>query len=176
MHGEGQNHNPNKNRIAWNKGLTKELDIRIKNYSQSIKNSWFPRGAVLLSSAQLSENAKRQGFGGYRENAGRSKKYKVFDTFGNSVTLQSSFELNCSEILAELSISWIRPKALKYDDKKYFADFYLPDFDIWLDPKNDFKAVQDIEKILAVIKQNNIKLFVLSESQITKSYIASLIQ
>lgn len=112
--------------------------------------------------------------GGYRPNAGRSKKFKVLDTYGNVVTLQSSYELNVFEILCELGIEWIRPRALKYDNKNYFADFYLPVYDIWLDPKNEFKAKQDVEKIEKVIKQNDIKLYVLLKHHITKSFISSL--
>lgn len=112
--------------------------------------------------------------GGYRANAGRSKKYKVYDSYGNLVTLQSSFELKCSDILNDLNIKWVRPKALIYDGKKYFADFYLPELNIWLDPKNNYKAKLDAEKIAKVKQQNNIKLYVVLEHQLTKNFIGSL--
>lgn len=165
----------NGSRSSWNKGLIKSTDPRVNKNAKSIARTWKPKGAILLTSLQLSENAKRNNFGGYRQNAGRSKKFKVLDTFGNSVTLQSSYELAVFEILCELGVSWIRPRAIKYDDKKYFADFYLPDFDVWLDPKNDFKAEQDEIKIKKVIEQNRIKLFVLLKHQINKDYIARII-
>lgn len=113
--------------------------------------------------------------GGYRENAGRSKKYRVLDSFGKETVLQSSYELKCSEILNELSISWYRPKAMKYSGKNYFADFYLPDFDIYLDPKNDYKAKCDAEKIASVIDQNKVKLYVLLLEQLTPEYIIELV-
>ena len=138
----------NAGRVGWNKGQRLKPDLRNPEFIGKI--------------------------GGYRPNAGRSKKFKVIDSFGNEVVLQSSFELKCSEILNELKILWIRPKAIKYDGRNYFADFYLPELDIWLDPKNNFKAKQDKEKIEKVIEQNNIKLFVLLEHQITKEYIGSL--
>ena len=80
------------------------------------------------------------------------------------------------EILCELGVEWVRPKALKYDGKNYFADFYLPTYDIWLDPKNDFKAKQDAGKIHKVIEQNSVNVFVLLKQQITKEYIASLVK
>lgn len=114
--------------------------------------------------------------GGYRPNAGRSKKFKVYDSFGNRVTLQSTYENVVFEILCELGIRWIRPKALKYGERNYFADFYLVDIDLWLDPKNDFKFKQDAEKIRKVIEQNNIRLVVLKKEQLTKDYIAHLAQ
>lgn len=112
--------------------------------------------------------------GGYRENAGRSKKFKVIDSFGKETTLQSTYELRCSEILNDLGFKWFRPKALKYDGRNYFADFYLPDHDIWLDPKNDYKAKQDVEKIKRVIQQNNVKLYVILDHQLSEEYIRRL--
>ena len=65
-----------------------------------------------------------------------------------------------------MSINWVRPKALKYDGRNYFADFYLPDYDLWLDPKNNYKALLDAEKIQKVIEQNNVKLFILLDLSI----------
>ena len=136
---------------AWNKGLKTKPDLRNPD---------------LIGK-----------HGGYRQNAGRSKKFKVFDSFGTETILQSTYELECSKVLDELGIKWIRPKMLKYDEtRRYFADFYLPDFDIWLDPKNDFKAKQDEEKIHKVIEQNNVKLYVLLSDQINVDYIARLVQ
>jgi hypothetical protein len=171
--------NPNriyrKTNYSWNKGLTKETDSRIKQLSESLKGK--PLGGCFAwSSEKRSIEAKRRGFGGYNENAGRSKKFRVLDSFGKDVVLQSSYELDCSVLLNEMNIKWIRPKALKYDTKRnYFADFYLVDYNVWLDPKNDFKAKQDEEKIQKVKEQNGIKLFVLTKSQITVEYIQSLL-
>lgn len=114
--------------------------------------------------------------GGYRPNAGRSKKFKVVDSFGKETVLQSSYELKCSEILNEMGIKWVRPKALKYDNKNYFADFYLPNNDVYLDPKNSYKAKLDQDKIQKVIEQNNVKVYIILEENLTKEYIASITQ
>ena len=122
-----------------------------------------------------SQQAKSQGLGGYREKSGRSKKFKVTDSFGCSVLLQSSYELLCSQLLDSLNIRWIRPKSIIYDDnRRYFADFYLVDYAIYLDPKNPYKAKCDQEKIDKVISQNNIKLFVLLLEDITEDHIKQL--
>lgn len=159
--------NPNrkdrKSRVAWNKGLTGDL--------RCSRSHMLGKPHTSETKERLSKVAKNRGFGGYRANAGRSQKYKVLDSYGKEVTLQSSYELRCSVILNELNISWIRPKALKYDGRNYFADFYLPDYDIWLDPKNAYKAKQDEEKIRKVIEQNGIKLIVLLDDQLTKDSI-----
>lgn len=113
--------------------------------------------------------------GGYRENAGRSKKYRVLDTYGTETVLQSSYELICSQILNTLNIAWVRPKYLKYDNRKYFADFYLTEYDIYLDPKNNYKAKLDFDKIEKVIQQNNVRVYVLRKEHLTEEYIKMLV-
>lgn len=140
----------NQGRVAWNRGNRSKPDLRDPQFI-----------------------GKR---GGYRPNAGRSKKFKVFDSFGKETILQSTYELTCSQLLDEMSIKWVRPKALKYSGKNYFADFYLTDYDIYLDPKNDYKAKVDAEKIQKVVEENSVKLFVLLQTQITKEYIGFVIQ
>lgn len=164
---------------AWNTGLT-NADSRVAKRAKTWSNNYAagliaPGGCIKPEwhTSEAGKAAKSKG-GGYRENAGRSKKFKVLDSFGKETTLQSSYEFECSKILDSLGIKWIRPKALKYDGRNYFADFYLPELKIWLDPKNDYKAKLDAEKIRKVIDQNMVKLFVLSKEQLTKEYISRL--
>lgn len=156
-------------RTAWNKGLSAKTDERIAKHAEQVSKTR-KENPVNLTQEQkdhLSVIAKAKGFGGYRENAGRSKKFRVLDSYGKETVLQSTYELKCSEILNELGIEWVRPKALKYDNKNYFADFYLPKIDLYLDPKNSYKARLDLEKINKVIEQNNVKVVVLLEEQLT---------
>lgn len=154
--------------VAWNKGLTKETNDSLAKTSATMKRLGYGGWPKTASS-----NGGKAG-GGYRENAGRSKKFKVPDSFGKEVCLQSTFELKCSQLLNELKIQWIRPSALKYDGKNYFPDFYLPDFDLYLDPKNSYKAKLDTIKIEKVRQQNNVKVFILLEEHLTIDYIKSL--
>ena len=178
--------NPKRNYVSyttgktgWNKGLTKDTDERVKKYSSSLKtryhNDLKPHGCAIWSTEQRSLEAKQQGFGGYRENAGRSKKFRVMDSYGKETVLQSSYELKCSEILNELGVKWIRPKALKYNGKNYYADFYLTEYGIYLDPKNSYKATLDYEKINAVQEQNNVKVYILLEEHLTTEYITGIL-
>ena len=153
-------------RTAWNKGLIGD--------SRCARKGIVGHPHSNETKALLSALAKERGFGGYRENAGKSKKYKVLDSFGNQATLQSSYELKCSEILNDLNIKWLRPKALKYNGRNYFADFYLPDFDIYLDPKNNYKAKLDAEKIQLVQDQNNVRVYILLKDQLTPEYLKCL--
>lgn len=157
-------------KTAWNKGLNKETSTSLAKTSETMKK----RGHGGWSKEASSKGGKAGG--GYRENAGRSKKYKVIDSFGNPATLQSSYEYRCFELLTEMGIRWIRPKALKYNGRNYFADFYLTDYDVYLDPKNNYKAKLDSEKIRLTQEQNQVKIYVILEKDLSKEHIAWLAQ
>jgi len=163
-------------KTAWNKGLSKETDTRVKNNGEKISKTLKSKSTVLTQEQKnhLSKIAKARGFCGYQPKAGISKKFYVPDSFGKITCLQSTYELRCSKILDTLNIKWIRPSALKYDGKNYFADFYLPDFDLYLDPKNKYKARLDMLKIEKVKQQNNVKVFVLLDKDLTIEHIQSL--
>lgn len=88
------------------------------------------------------------------------------------VWLESSYEKIVAKDLDLNNIRWIRPKYLKWIDSKneshkYFPDFYLIDFNIFLDPKNDFIILRDQDKIDRVINQNKVKLFLLRKSELS---------
>lgn len=65
--------------------------------------------------------------------------------------LESSWEVKVAEKLDQLKIKWIRPKPLKWVDNNktryYFPDFYLPDYNLYLDPKNPYCMDKDIKKM-----------------------------
>lgn len=57
------------------------------------------------------------------------------------ILLDSSWELALAVRLDDLGIVWTRPAPLKWIDAggtvhNYFPDFYLPEYDLYLDPKN----------------------------------------
>lgn len=57
------------------------------------------------------------------------------------ILLDSSWELELAKCLDELEIKWVRPDPIHWVDKEgvthnYFPDFYLEDYDLFLDPKN----------------------------------------
>ena len=57
------------------------------------------------------------------------------------ILLDSSWELELAKRLDELEIKWVRPDPIHWVDKEgvthnYFPDFYLEDYDLFLDPKN----------------------------------------
>lgn len=76
-------------------------------------------------------------------NKGKKQVYK-------NITMDSSWEVEVAKYLDKLKIIWVRPNwALDWvdstcKDRKYFPDFYLIDYDIYLDPKN--KHCQKLQK------------------------------
>lgn len=50
----------------------------------------------------------------------------------------------------------------------YYADFYLPDYDMYLDPKNSYYIVKHTDKIKAVTSQNNVMVKIIPLSLIKK--------
>ncbi|MEE9215428.1 MAG: hypothetical protein V3U54_11680 [Thermodesulfobacteriota bacterium] len=95
------------------------------------------------------------------------------------ISLDSSFELIVAKELDKHGISWTRPKFLIWMDnrqkRRYFPDFYLPDFDVYLDPKNDYLIKKDKRKLQLVRKYNKVKVLVLSESNLTWDKIQKVI-
>jgi hypothetical protein len=101
---------------------------------------------------------------------GSRKPVWFYNPYENrEVLLDSSWEVATAELLIAKNIEWIRPPFIKWQDKfgktrRYFPDFYLPAYDVYLDPKNPYCLSLDDEKILAIKKQ--VKLIVGSLEEI----------
>ena len=94
------------------------------------------------------------------------------------VHLDSSYESKVARSLDSNNIVWIRPKALKYKDglqiRNYLPDFYLPDYNVYLDPKNDWLISKDKQKISLVSEQNNVIILILNKNQLVWQEIQKL--
>jgi hypothetical protein len=83
-----------------------------------------------------------------------TRPYKTID--GTIVLLDSSWEEALAKRLDKIKVKWIRPKVpIKWKDthknvRNYFPDFYLPDYNLYLDPKNPAAYNNQIEKINAL--------------------------
>lgn len=79
------------------------------------------------------------------------------------IWLDSSWEYELAKRLDELEIRWERPKPIIWIDNNgiqhnYFPDFYLLDYDLFLDPKNPAAFENQKEKIEILKKTyNNIR-------------------
>lgn len=124
----------------------------------------------------LSLIAKKRNLGGHT-----SKEIMFYiKKNGETVYLHSSYEVKVVASLDYNKIKWIRPKFLVWEDEerkihRYYPDFYLPDYEVYLDPKNDYLIEKDREKIQKVSAQNKIKIFVLSKNELEWEEISKLI-
>jgi hypothetical protein len=127
----------------------------------------------------LSAAAKLRGFGGVRQ----SKKILY-----NGIKLGSTYEVITAMSLDQHNILWTKPNRIPYIDptgkqRTYEADFYLPDYNIYLGPKNDFLinsinprlGFKDTEKISLVLQQNNVRILILSKENLRWEEIVQLI-
>jgi hypothetical protein len=169
------NHSKMKGRPTWIKGLNKEIDIRVKNMSENISKKMIgmlghPHNEK--TKQLLSELAIKNELGGHT-----SKKQIYYKTKnGDVIFLQSSYEIKVATDLDDNNIKWIRPKFFLWIDEhnvthRYYPDFYLIDYDVYLDPKNFYLQKKDKLKIDTVQKQNKIKIIILSENELVWNVI-----
>jgi hypothetical protein len=147
-------------------------------------DAWFAynRSKIKTCSAQckskvLSINAINRKLGGNRN----SHAHGYYTSkYAGTVYLESSYEYRVAVDLDNNNIVWIRPSPLYYLDesstlRRYYADFYLIEYDVYLDPKNDYLIQQDMFKIKAVEDYNNVRVIVLNKNQLSWNYIQSVV-
>lgn len=128
----------------------------------------------------LSENAKLRGLGGVRQS--RKILYKGY-------LLGSSYELKLVQVLEELNIEWTVPTKFRYTSpdgkiRTYQPDIYIPKYNLYFDPKNDFLikninprlGFKDVDKINWVMEQNNIQVIILSLEMINLDFILKILE
>ena len=105
--------------------------------------------------------------------SGRIRKNIRFSRMENykGVWLDSSYESILVRDLEKNNIIWNRPRYLRWDDngqiRRYHPDFYLPYYDVYLDPKNDFLIKKDNRKITLTAQQNNVRIIILNKNELT---------
>jgi hypothetical protein len=90
----------------------------------------------------------------------RHYKYK-------DVWMDSTWEVKIAKWMDDVGIKWERSRKRHMfwwtddnsDKRRYYPDFYLPDFNVYLDPKNKYKIKQDQIKMERVIQENGIVLY-----------------
>ncbi len=78
-------------------------------------------------------------------------------------SFDSSWEDALAIRLDQLDVFWIRPEPIIYQDlngkkRKYYGDFYLPNYDLYIDPKNSYAQKQQYQKISILSKMINLKI------------------
>jgi hypothetical protein len=162
---------------AWNKGLTKETDKRIKKigetFSKRAKNGEYKNLSHPHSKETKERLSKiRSEYLASAKNAGGFKDvgwYKISNVNNEEFIVRGLWEYNVALKLNSQNVSWIRNQYLNYfiDDVKkiYNPDFYLPEFDEYIEVKGFFSEKDKI-KMDAVIDQNpNIKIRFMKEKE-----------
>lgn len=189
INNSGKN-NPMYGKTAWNKGLTRETDSRVNKIANKIH--------IIAENKHLRGEKYTPGFAKNKElennrrlkisnimkekNLVNNFKHKKVDYYYNGIHFISSYELFVAKELDANNVKWIIPNRFKYYEENnmknpyhyYTPDFYLPEFDIYLDPKNDFLINNpnphfgycDIDKIHWVELFNNIKIIVLDKNNL----------
>ena len=89
----------------------------------------------------------------YRNGSRKTYYYK-------SIVLESSWELEIAKLLDSKKISWLRPSPIKWHDgdkeRLYYPDFYLIDYDLFLDPKNPYCMKLDAKKMSIIESKINV--------------------
>lgn len=94
--------------------------------------------------------------------------------------MDSFWELKVANELDKYGIKWIRPRSfLISNGRRYTPDFYLIDYQIFIDPKavrKDQKQSLQIEKIKMFEEEYNTMVLILTKKkQLTWDYISVLI-
>ena len=91
----------------------------------------------------------------------------------NGIMLDSSWEVELAKRLDEQHIKWERPGPIKWIDEdgsihNYFPDFFLPDYNLYLDPKNPHAYKVQEKKINQLKKQLTNLIFLTTLEDIQK--------
>jgi len=135
-HGAGKNHNPNigyenGSRIVWNKGLTKETDERVSQYTNTIQtgyqsgritNGW--KGKHHTEDSKLKMSKARS----LNNKGGRCKWFEYIKPNGEIIKLQGTWEVRFAKVLDLLDENWERPKSFLWFDDNHKQHYYTPDF------------------------------------------------
>lgn len=128
-------------RKAWKDG----------KYSNVKFDSWVGKTHSVATKLKMSQSALRSD---HRRLVKSCRHYVT--KRGDKVLLDSSWEELLAIRLDALNIDWIRPPPLTYEHDgkihKYFPDFYLPKYDLYLDPKNPYAIKIQSEKISILLE------------------------
>lgn len=171
-----KNENGEPIRVAWNKGLTKETSQPLATASTKISKRW---SEGVYSNIQVKAKESKIKNGTYRQSPSLETREKIrrgalesnhqrvykkthefIDKRGRKFKFDSTWEDTLAIRLDDLDINWDRPHPIKYELNgkfhNYFPDFYLPDYDLYLDPKNSYAIKMQLPKLEVVSKMINL--------------------
>ena len=175
-------------KIPWNKDKRKDTDERIQKTSDAVKKFYETHPGSFTGKTHTKEYKQHMSNIAKNRSLGGFNMRKASITY-DGVELDSSYELEVAKSLDAANIRWTRCGRFEYqhDDGSnhyYTPDFYLPEYDVYLDPKkndyliehiNEFTGMTDVEKIQRASKANNIRVIVLDKDSLTWDKIKELI-
>lgn len=97
---------------------------------------------------------------------------------GSIVRLDSLWEEILATRLDEINVSWVRPAPVRWVDDtgiyhNYFPDFYLNEYDVYLDPKNPYAIKSQKDKIRCLTTQLK-NLIIITTSEDCKTFTPTI--
>lgn len=179
--------NPDRNYVshtiglkAWNKGLTKETDERVRKYGETTSRLYkgTEEGKRIFSHPHTEEHKQYMREIAFERHLGGWHTSKTIEYKG--IKLDSKYEFEVAKELDDNQVKWERPTYFLWEDTngvkhRYYPDFYLPEYNVYLDPKNDYLihneskrfGITDVEKIEKVQQQNGIRIIILDKDNLT---------
>lgn len=157
-----------KNGIAWNKGLTKETDDRVKRYSETNKLNFILNNRIGSFKGKHHTEESKQKISkklSMNNRGGRCKWYEY-----NGQKLQGTYELNLAKKFDEYNIKWKKIKTNKnpikwIDDNNkihhYTPDFYLIDYDKYIELKGYWWGNDKRKMELVKIQNQNYNIIII---------------
>lgn len=152
-----------KDRMAWSRGKTALDDSNVAKFVSTRKKN-YAAGKFALN---------LQGFAKHDELRWKRTKFSRKDSFGANVVLESKNEIEFAKLLDESNIKWSRPQFKSLSNgKRYTPDFYLPDYNVYCDPKSIFYIIhfksKQLEKIKLFEEEYNTKVMIFWDTDKSK--------
>jgi hypothetical protein len=167
----------NKNKIPWNKGLTKDTDDRVKSYSIKIankikgeENPFYGKNHTNETKKIISEKLSLNNKGG------KCKWYESFTPKGKLFLVQGTWELKFTKFLNLIDDEWIKigigknEHSYKWIDENgkirtYTPDFWSPKLKKYFEIKGYWREKDKI-KMKFVLEQNEINLEIVTKKEL----------
>lgn len=137
---------------GWSKGLTKDTDIRLNKLSQILKASPNTRGRSYKHTQETKEILSKKRVEYLENNSKHCDWYEV-----SGIKVQGKLELVFANFLVKHKIQFSRKRILYQEHRRYTPDFFLPDFNIYVEVKG-FLYEKDKAKLNAILKEHEIDI------------------
>jgi len=155
---------------AWNKGLTKETDDRVKRQGKCNNGKPHTEEVKLLLSKLMIERYKS----GWESTAGRCKKIDYVSKIAGIIKVDGTWELAVAKYLDAKQFTWYRNKKrfhyfneITNKDATYCPDFYIVEWNSYIEVKgyktklDDIKWKQFTEPLIIWMKKDLIDMGIL---------------